>query len=116
MAITQLHYKKYKRARKYIRKSLRYNQMDGYQLGMLFPLLAEVFLYQCCQCPLNTRSLDRLLDQVQVYGFLKLPIAMLKQDMSLLQEIQQQYQWLNFRETLAGYRSFFGKLGISTMS
>lgn len=116
MAITQLHYKKYKRARKYIRKSLRYNQMDGYQLGMLFPLLAEVFLYQCCQRPLNTKSFDRLLDQVQVYGFLKLPIAMLKQDMSLLQEIQRQYQWLNFRETLAGYRSFFGKLGISTMS
>ena len=116
MAITQLHYKKYKRARKYIHKSLRYNQMDGYQLGLLFPLLAEVFLCRCCQHPLNTKSFDRLLDQVQVYGFLKLPIAMLKQDMSSIQEIQRQYQWLNFHETLTSYRSFLGMLGISTIS
>lgn len=116
MAIAQLHYKKYKRARKYIQKSLRYNQIDGYRLGMLFPLLAEVFLCQCCRHPLNTTSLERLLVQVQVYGFLKLPIAILKQDMGSLQEIQRQYQWLNFRETVAGYRSFFGKIGISTIS
>lgn len=116
MAISQLHYKKFKRARKYIQKSLCYNQMDGYQLGMLFPLLAEIFLCQCCQRPLNTKSFERLLNQVQVYGFLKLPIAILRQDMSLIQEIRNQYQWLDFDETLASYRSFLGKLGISTMS
>lgn len=116
MAISQLHYKKYKRARKYIRKSMLYNQMDGYQLGMLFPLLANIYLRQCCHLPLNTKSFDLLLEQVQVYGFLKLPIALLKGNKSLLNDLRNQYQWLNFDETLAGYQSFFGKLGIITIS
>ena len=116
MAIAQLHYRKYKRARKYIRKSLFYNQMDGYQLGMLLPLLANIFLRQCCHLPLRAQSFDQLLDRVQVYGFLKLPIALLKRDLSLLNEIRHQYQWLNFDETLAGYQSFFGKPGIPTIS
>ncbi|MCC8137675.1 MAG: hypothetical protein LIO76_06350 [Clostridiales bacterium] len=47
MAIACIHFKKYKLVRKYIHKSLYYNKKDGYELGLLSPMLVQCFRKPC---------------------------------------------------------------------
>lgn len=116
MAIASLHSKHYKRANKYIRKSLVLDQLDGYKLGFLFPMLARILLQYCLGQVPSTCNYYKLLKQVDVYGFMKLPLALLNKDQTLTLLIKEKYNWLDFSSTVHNYKLFFDKLGISEVS
>lgn len=106
MAIASIHAQKYKRARKYINKSMYYDKKDGYELGLLFPMLANLFLRYSVGKPLETMAFEHLLKRVQVYGFLRLALAVMNNDRKQIKQIQSQYEWLNFKETVKILRKF----------
>lgn len=107
MAIVCIHRKKYKRAKKYIHKSLYLDEKDGYSLGHLFPLLAEIYLNYALNHPLNTTNFEQLLSQFDVYGFLQLPVAILQNNNNTVSEIHSKYEWLDFQKTVKAYKKFF---------
>lgn len=107
MGIAFLHNKKYKRARKYIRKSMYLDTLDGYQLGVISSLLAFIYLQYSLRKKINSKSLELLLSKVSVYGFQYLPLAIINQNSVKIEEIHSQYEWLNFEKTVHNFRNFF---------
>ncbi|MCD7882739.1 MAG: hypothetical protein LUI87_03385 [Lachnospiraceae bacterium] len=107
MAIAYIHLKKYKLARKYIHKSLYYSKKDGYELGLLSPMLAELYLQYALGQPLQVTNFRLLLDKVKVYQFLWLPVAIMQNDDFRINEIHSQFEWIDFDQTLKTYNKFF---------
>lgn len=106
LSIVNLHNRQYKRVRKFIRKSMYYNKKDGYELGLLFPMLVELYLQFSLDLPLRTKNLTCMLQRVQVYGFLQLPISIMQNNINEINKIKLQYEWLDFDKTLKTYQDF----------
>lgn len=107
MGIANIHKKRYKRAQKYIRKSMFFDNLDGYELGILASMLANIYLRFSTGKTLKSNAFENLLAKVKVYGFQKLPLAMIKNDKVQIDSIKKQYEWLDYDKTLKTYREFF---------
>lgn len=113
LAIVWLHQKKYKRARKCIRKSLYLNQTDGYIAGKLYAYMAQAYLEYACQKKLNSRTLHiikSIQQKIEVYACFNLPIALMKEDYRQFPKIIESQEWLDFYKTSIYYRKFLDSL------
>lgn len=107
MGIAYIHKKRYKRAKKYIRKSMCLDKMDGYELGILSSMLANIYLQFALGKPLKSEAFEELLARRNVYGFQTLPLALIKGDTDKIATISNQYEWLNLDKTINTYIKFF---------
>lgn len=110
MAIVAIHRKKYKCAKKYIRKSMYLDTLDGYELGILSSMLANIYLQFSRKEHINSKSFEKLLSKVNVYGFFELPLALIKQDSKKVKAIGKKYEWLNFDITLKVFIKFLATI------
>lgn len=109
LAIVWLHKKKYKRAKKCIRKSLYLNQVDGYIAGKLYAYMALAYLEYACYHQLSKRTLsiiENIQQKIQVYTCFRLPIALMKDDYSEMPSIMNSQEWIDFYQTAVAYRQF----------
>ena len=113
LAIACLHKKKFKRAKKYIRKSLYLNQIDGYIAGKLYAYMAQTYLEYALNKQLDPRTI-RLIKNIQrkieVYTCFDLPIALMTEDYSQFPKIKASQEWLDFYQTATNYRHFLESL------
>lgn len=107
MGIANIHRKKYKRAKKYIRNSIYLNILDGYELGIISSMLAQLYLQFATGKPLNSNSYEQFLTQKNVYGFQILPILLIEKNETRIKSLSSRYDWLNFEKTIKTYQKFF---------
>lgn len=107
MGISCIHKRKYKRAQKYIRKSMYLDFMDGYELGILSSMLANIYLGYSLGKAINCQSFKNLLAKVNVYGFQLLPLAIINNDITQIESIGTQYEWIDYKQTIEVYKIFF---------
>lgn len=106
MGIASLHTKQYKRAKKYIRKSMYFDTLDGYKLGVLSSLLADIYLQFALGKSIKSIAFENLLSQVTVYGFQILPLAIIKKNTTQIESVRDQYEWLDYTKTVQTFEKF----------
>lgn len=106
MGIASIHKKKYKHAKKYIRKSMYLDTMDGYELGILSSMLADIYLQFSMGSPLRSQAFEKLLSKVSVYGFQELPLALIKSDKERVKAIGKDFEWLDYNTTIQKFKKF----------
>lgn len=113
LAIAWLIKKKYKRARKYIRKSLYLNQQDGYLAGKLYAHMANAYYEYAVSHHISKNTLRIIRDilkKIQVYSYFELPLSIMTEEYHNLLQIRRSYEWLDFDYTVIKYRSFLDSL------
>lgn len=113
LAIVWLHKKKYKRAKKCIRKSLYLNQIDGYIAGKLYAYMALAYFEYACYHRLCKRTLsiiEKIQRKIQVYTCFRLPIALMEDDYSDFPNILRSQDWIDFYQTAMTYRRFLDRI------
>lgn len=110
MGIAAIHKKKYKQSRKYIRKSMHFDTIDGYKLGVLSSLLANIYLQFATGTPLRSQAFEKLLSQINVYSFQALPLSLIKEDTSCINAIGKQYEWLDYNITVQTFKKFLAAI------
>ncbi len=106
MGIASLHTKQYKRAKKYIRKSMYFDTLDGYKLGVLSSLLADIYLQFALGKSIKSIAFENLLSQVTVYGFQILPLAIIKKNTAKIESVRDQYEWIDYTKTVQIFEKF----------
>lgn len=106
MGIANIHKKRFKRCRKYIRKSMYLNILDGYKLGVIFSSLADIYLQFATRKTVRGTTLIQQLSKAGVYGFQALPLALIEKDMVQIRVLGAQYEWLDYSRTVAIYKKF----------
>lgn len=107
--------KKYKKAKKYLRKSIFLNTLDGYRSGIMFAYLHQLYLEIKTKkySKNNTRlCFEKQLELIGRYGYYKLPLAILDNDIEEIEKIRKQYEWLDFDKTLNEYIRLFQDLNL----
>lgn len=107
--------KKYKQAKKCIRKSLYLNTLDGYKSGIMFSYLHMLYLEKKitkCFTQNTLIGFNNQLEAIKRYGYMKLPIAVLNNDYETINLIKEQYEWIDYDRTLQEYNRFFNDLGL----
>lgn len=110
MGIATIHKKKYKRAKKYIRKSVFLYKLDGYELGVLSSMLANIYLQFAIEVPLRSQAFENLLSKVSVYGFQVLPLSLIRGDNDWVNAIGEQYEWLDYNTTVQTFKKFLAAI------
>ncbi len=110
MGIASIHKKNYKRAKKYIRKSMYLDTKDGYQLGVLFSMLANIYLEFAIGAPIRSQAFETLLSKVNVYGFQALPLLLINGDNDQIKAIGKQYKWLDYNTTIQMFKKFLAAI------
>ena len=116
LAIVHIKNKKYKNAKKCIRKSLFLNTIDGYQSGIMFSYLHQLYLERKTKNEFSKNTylcFNNQLKRIDRYGYIQLPISILNNDIASMIEISKQYEWLDFNITVEGYRRFFDEIGLN---
>lgn len=110
MGIAAIHKKKYKRSRKYIRKSMYFNTLDGYKLGVLSSMLANIYLQFASETPIQSQAFEKLLSKIDVYGFQALPLSLIRGDNDWVVAIGEQYEWLDYKTTVQTFKKFLATI------
>ena len=113
LAIANIVKRHYRTAEKYIKESIKINQMDGYISGELFAYMAQAYLDYACNGTVSDQTLYNIemrLQKINVYRYFELPLAIMQQNNSKIKEISTEYEWLDFAQTLAEYRRFLSLL------
>lgn len=113
LAISCLHKKKFRRAKKYIQKSLYMNQVDGYVAGKLYAYMAQAYLEYAQKKRISLRTLGlikTIQEKTEVYTCFNLPISLMTEDYSQLKKIKESQEWLDFYQTAINYRHFLESL------
>ena len=110
MGIAAIHKKKYKRARKYIRKSMYLDTLDGYELGVLSSMLANIYMQFALGTPLQSQAFEKFLSKVSVYSFQALPLSLIKGDNDRVNAIGEQYEWLDYNTTVQTFKKFLAAI------
>lgn len=102
--------KQYELAKACILKSIDTNKSVHYPAGELFAFIAEAYLEysenRILSCKTYTKIVD-LIDSLQVYQFLKLPISVLYNKQFNVSILSKQFNWLDFDYTISQYKRFF---------
>ncbi len=110
MGIATIHKKKYKRVRKYIRKSMYLDTLDGYELGVLSSMLANIYLQFASGTPIQSQAFEILLSKKNVYGFQALPLSLIRGDNDVVNAIGEQYEWLDYNTTIQTFKKFLSAI------
>lgn len=114
-SLVHIRNKRYKQARKCIHKSLYLNTLDGYNSGVMFSYLHMLYLEKKINKSFKQNTLDCFYKQLKVikrYEYMILPIAILNNDLKMINIIREKYEWLDFERTLAEYNRFFKDIGL----
>lgn len=115
IAMIHIKNKKYKSARKCIHKSLYLNTIDGYKSGIMFSYLHMLYLEKKSLKNFRENTLicfNNQLELIERYGYVKLPIAILNNDLDSINNIRKSYEWLDFKRTFDEYNRMFKELGL----
>lgn len=115
IALVHIKNEKYKLAKKCIRKSLYLNAIDGYQSGIMFSYLHMLYLEKKLIKHFTNNTLicfNNQLNLIKRYGYMKLPIAILNDDINTVNRIREEYEWIDFNRTVKEYNRLFNDLGI----
>lgn len=110
MGIAAIHKMKYKHAKKYIRKSMYLDIKDGYEVGVLSSMLANIYLQFAIGEPIRSQAFENLLSKVNVYDFQALPLALIKGDNDQIKAIGKQYEWLDYNTTIQTFKKFLAAI------
>lgn len=113
LAIVSLQKKDYQTAQSFIQKSIYCNKKDGYIAGQLYAYMARVYCEYSQYGTVSKRLLSKIQkiqNEIEVYKYFSLPIAILQNDIDNLDQIKHEYEWLNFDKTLLIYGKFFDSL------
>lgn len=115
IALVHIKNKKYKLARKCIRKSLYLNTIDGYKSGIMFSYLHMLYLEKKLVKKFTKNTMicfNNQLELINRYGYIKLPISILNNDLDSIDYIKENYEWLDFDKTINEYNRMFSDLGL----
>lgn len=115
IALVHIKNKKYKSAKKCIRKSLYLNTIDGYKSGIMFSYLHLLYLEKKLLKKFTENTMICFNNQLKLinrYGYIKLPISILNNDLESINYIQAHYEWLDFDRTVNEYNRLFKELGL----
>lgn len=113
LAIVWLINKKYKRARKCIHKSLRFNQQDGYLAGKLYAHMTQAYYEYSLTHTISDNTLhiiQHIQEKIEVYSCFYLPIALMCEDYYKLPQIRNSQEWIDYDYTAVKYRCFLDAL------
>lgn len=116
VAIANLHKNEYQLAYQYIQKSILLNEEAHYPSGILFAMMAQAYLEYACRQQVSEDTVTKiknLLNQIQVYQYFELPLALLTNDVSKLTEINLSFEWIDFQHTVQQYQKFFSIISYS---
>ncbi len=116
LAIVWMTKKKYKRSRKFIRKSLIFNQEDGYLAGKLYAYMAQAYYEYALTHSVSSKTLRiirNIQDKIQVYNYFCLPLILMSDDHSSLKNIEHQYEWIDYNKTVVEYCRFLKSLTVA---
>ena len=114
-AIIYIRNNKFKKARKYIRKSLYLNYVDGYKSGIMFSYLYKLYLDKKINGQFDINTLNcfyRQLNLIDRYEYMKLPIAILDNNIKEINDLKAKFEWLDFERTLKEYNRMFTEIGL----
>lgn len=114
-AILFIKNKKYRRAIKFIRRSIYLNNQDGYISGIVFSYLNLLILEKKAFGNFRERTLRYFREQlskIKRYSYLELPIFIINNDIESINRIKNEFNWIDFDRTLAEYLRFFKELGL----
>lgn len=112
-AIVLIKKRNYEKANKFIDKSIEVNQNIGYESGELFALIARAYCDYAKSGRISNTTLnaiDKLLDKNQVYRFFKLPICIMQKNNTMLEQLRDKFEWLDFESTVACFKRFINSL------
>lgn len=115
LAIANLHNRNFDVAKQYIDKSIALNEEAHYPSGILFALMAEAFWEYAQNRRTSTLLKQRIrtmLKKVLVYQYFELPLCIMEGDINAINQLEHEYQWIDFSYTLRQYKEFL--LSIST--
>lgn len=110
MGIAAIRKKKYKRVKKYLRKSMYFDTLDGYELGILSSMLANIYLQFASGASIQSQAFEKLLSKTNVYGFLVLPLSLIRGDNDEVNAIGEQYEWLDYNTTVHTFKKFLSAI------
>lgn len=103
----------FKKASRYIRESIRVNEECHYPSGKLFALVAKGY-YSYAKSgfvPADlVKEIETLCSQLEVYGYLLLPIYLMNGKEEQISQLKNAYQWLDWDRTRKGYEELIGTL------
>lgn len=110
MAIAELHNKSFKKAMKYIDKSFLINNQTHYEAGNLFTLLALAYTEYAQNGKVSTKTKERFFyvyNKVdKIYGYLLLPIYLISGEDDKVQNLKNEFEWLDYTYTVEQYNKF----------
>lgn len=112
-AIVLIKKQNYSMAYDYINKSISINKENGYESGELFALIARAYCDYAQSGIISQTTLsdiERLFDKNHVYRFFRLPISIMKGDDKTIKQLEKEFGWLNFEDTVASYKRFINGL------
>ena len=113
LAIANTVKKHYGAAQKNINDCLSINQKDGYKSGELFAYMAQAYLDYALTGNITDRTNNKireLFTKNGVYIFFELTLAIIAKDDSKINEIEIEYEWLDYKQTLLVLNRFIAQL------
>lgn len=103
----------FSKAREFIRKSIKLNERCNYPAGKLFALIAKCYYFYAKNGNIPqmlVAEAEKLSAQLQVYGYLLLPIYIMQQNNEKIIALKEKYQWLDWEQTEMKYNQFIQSL------
>lgn len=98
------------KALQYIRESAKLYKKCHYSAGEFFAHLAKCYYYYAKGGSVSSERIKKAeayASQLDVYGYLLLPLYLMKKDKSKVALLAEKYQWLRWTQTVNGYTAFF---------
>lgn len=103
------------KARQYIRESATLHKKCHYSAGEFFAHLAKCYYYYAKDGSVPSELIKKAeahASQLNVYGYLLLPLYLMKKDKSKVALLAEKYQWFHWTQTVNGYTAFFESLAL----
>lgn len=113
LAIANLHNRNYNIAEQYIDKSIALNEEAHYPSGILFALMAKAYWEYAQKGHLSILIQDEInsiLKRGLVYQYFRLPLCIMKTDVTAINKLEQEYQWIDFSYTVRQYKEFLASI------
>lgn len=113
LGIAMLRKGKLECARNSIEESIKINNEVGYKSGELFGLIAKSYYLYSKEGNLSNvwvKKLENVIRELDVYGYLMLPIYIIIGDDKKIKGIKEKYEWIDWNYTYENYKKFISLL------
>lgn len=113
LAIANIVKKHYRTAQSHIDECIKINYKDGYQSGELFAYMAQAYLDYAltgCVTKKTNDQIEHLLIRNGVYTYFRLQLAIMCGDISRINCIGEDYDWIDFALTEKEFQRFLSQL------